>query len=178
VIRLSFVLLFSVVLIGCATKVAGPASSPFDQSEDVVGNIIGRHTMMEDFSKPTTDLSKVNVPLLRAPGLEAGQGKPVYSVMDDGSYIARSHWGRGKYLVIVGTLRSGNQPDDDVHGTFNLMGRRQNYYFSGNEDPELTSMITSLRGPDGRRGNYVIVFGALRNELKGDFARAVPDLGW
>ena len=177
-IRLPSVLLFTVLLAGCATKVPGPADSPFDQSEDVVGNIIGRHAMMEDFSKPTTDLSRVNVPILRAPGLEAGHGKPVYSVMDDGSYIARYHWGRGKYLSIVGTRRSGNPPADAVHGTFDLMGGRQNYYFSGNEDPELTSMMASLKGPDGRSGNYVIVFGTLRNEVKGDFARAVPQLGW
>lgn len=144
----------------------------------MVGNVLAR-TLAMDPPAFSSDPRAIKVPILRAPALEAKYGTPRYHVMQDGSYLAHYEWGKSMYLKIVGTQRPGSIPAYATDGSFDLMGKQQGSYGTGNEDPEFTSKITRLTAPDGRSANYVIVFGGKRDDIgQAGLSAAVPKFGW
>lgn len=151
--KISSILLPACMLsIGCASK---PLSPP--GRNDVVHELTHNDLADESFPYPS-DISAIKVPILRAPDLEAKYGKPTYSVMSDGSYVATHLWD-SKYLQIVGTPRPPVTFGYKPGGTFRLFGKSVGYYPTGNEETEYRSHLTSFTAPDGRTANYSIVYG-------------------
>ncbi|BCU75858.1 hypothetical protein [Luteolibacter sp. LG18] len=122
-----------------------------------------------DNEPPAPDTSGIRVPILRA----SAWGAPRYTVMKDGSYIARYKHGTDT-LDIVGTSRPVKRESFDYPGTVTVMGRQLATYDSGNEDPELTTEPFSLTAPDGRTATYCLVLGG----AQGGLAKRVPVVGW
>lgn len=147
------------VLSQCATK-------PAEEDEVTQRFSTG---VRADNDKGTTDTSGVRVPILRAPTW----GQPRYTIMKDGSYIARYQHGTD-YLEIVGTSRAVKRNSFDYPGAVTVMGRKVASYDSGNEEPELSTEPITLTAPDGRTATYCIVFGG----SKPDIGKRVPVIGW
>jgi len=122
-----------------------------------------------DNEKGTADTTGIRVPILRAPAW----GQPRYTVMKDGSYIARYRNGND-YLEIVGTSRAVKRNPFDYPGSITVMGRQVAFYDSGNEEPELSTEPFALTAPDGRAATYCLVFGG----SKAGIAKRVPVIGW
>ncbi|MGC4015021.1 MAG: hypothetical protein QM755_10985 [Luteolibacter sp.] len=146
------------------------ATTPAEEDEVAQRFSTGIHA---DNEPPAPDTSGIRVPILRAPAWEARFGKPRYTVMKDGSYIARYRDGQD-YLEIVGTQRPVKKNSFAYPGSLQAMGRKVEYYDSGNEEPELTTEPITLTAPDGRTANYCLVFGG----SKPGIAKRVPAIGW
>lgn len=149
----SIALLFPCVLfVSCATETAKPTAHPTETSDlvdAIIGSDLGDYTVVYP-----SDLSRIKVPILKASGL----GKPTYSVMGDGSYVARYDFGK-KYVYVMGTSRPAKTFSYPPEGSFRFLNQSTGYYGTGNEDPEYTSAVTSLTAPDGRTANYAVVYG-------------------
>ncbi len=153
---------------------SGFTPSPMEQG-DAVDHVLTRTLAMES-TAPSGDVSKISVPVLRS--TESRTGKPVYRIMDDGSYIATYRWS-SRYLQIVGTPRGSTPPSYPPEGILPLMGKIYPTDGTGNEDPEFTSRAVTLTAPDGRTANYVIIYGGNRDVVTQDqLYRTVPRIGW
>jgi hypothetical protein len=155
---------------------SAPSPSPIEQG-DAVDHVLSGTLAMDPISSPT-GTSGITVPILRAPALEAKYGKPKYHVMSDGSYQARYDWGQ-MYLKIVGTQRPPVPKDYDTDSSFDLLGKTQGAYGTGNEDPEFTSKAARLTAPDGRSANYIIIYGGNRDHItQQGLLKSVPKFSW
>jgi hypothetical protein len=123
----------------------------------------------QEMAPASTDPTRIRVPILKARGF----GPPSFSVMADGSYIARYEKG-DDYLEIIGTVRHLPRKRFATAGTLDLMGRPARYFVSGNERPEITTEPVILTSPDGGMAAYAIVLGGQNPGLES----RMPQFAW
>ncbi len=166
----------AVLALHSCANVAAPSAS--GTTPDLVAGVLSGD-LVDENAYASKDPARISVPILRAPDLEAKNGKPEYSVMADGSYVAYHQLPGGRYLRIVGTPRPPKKLGYDAHGPLTLMGRDIGYFTTGNEDPEITSESTVMKAPDGRSATYVVIHGGLTGRVtEKSLSDDLPRLSW
>jgi hypothetical protein len=122
---------------------------------------------------PAKHLLAISVPILKP---LTATTPATYRITPDGSYIAHyPDLPGGEYITITGTPRNLTSPHTfSPNGNVTVMGKSVPFYFSGNEDPEISTWTFTLTHPDGRRGTYQINSGGSRGNLE----KRLPSLGW
>lgn len=152
------------LLTQCAAPVAPKKNDP--APPDSIASQFTADLLMEAIGGG--DVSKISVPILRAPGW----GQPKYEVAADGSYIATYNKGKD-YAQITGTPRTIKPTGFSSDGSLSVLGKSAPYFATGNEDPEYRTEPVILTAPDGRTATYSVLFGG----PKGVKNRA-PKVAW
>lgn len=152
-------------------------SSTAQGGPDLVDNVLAGD-LVDENAFVSKDPGRISVPILYAPDLEAKYGRPSYSVMKDGSYFAHYDLGGGHYFDIIGTSRSAKASGHRPNGTVSIMGKSTGFFYTGNEDPEITTQPVKLRTPNGREATYIFRHGEIALKHKVKSLTELPRLSW
>lgn len=164
------------VLVSCgATGGDTPANSGQGKRIDGVDAITRDGLLMQNVSEVSNDVTKSDLPVMRAIGV----GNPKYEIMADGSYIASYRYGQDRYFKIVATRRSLTEKPYPPHGTMKVMDLEIPSYGTGNEDPEYTSQHRHLFSPDRNWANFIFIHGGNRDSNSGkEIESDLPKVSW
>ncbi len=173
--KLALVAIFS-VLVSCGTTGgSNSASTGQEKRIDEVDAITVDGLLTQNVSAVSTDITKTNLPILRA----IGAGAPEYAIMADGSYVASYRYGKSRYFKIIGTRRSLPAKGYPPHSTMKIMNQVIPSYGTGNEDPEYTSRDTVFEAPDGRSATFLFIHGGNRDFNSGkQIENDLPKVSW